>query len=112
MFVDLLDIARDESRHLRWLVERLKEHDSYYGAIPAHEGLWNDCLKTKHDLSARLAIVPLVQEAKALDSAPRLTEKLNSASDHSSAAILQQICDEEVGHVYKGLRWFTFLCDS
>eukprot|EP01138_Halocafeteria_seosinensis_P003923 gb/GECG01004011.1/.p1 GENE.gb/GECG01004011.1/~~gb/GECG01004011.1/.p1 ORF type:complete len:400 (+),score=32.03 gb/GECG01004011.1/:1-1200(+) len=110
MFVDLLDIARDEARHYMWLTSRLREHGSYYGDLPAHQGLWEDCLKTKEDLRARLAIVPLVQEAKALDSAPRLAGKLLSVGDHSSSAVLEQIGNEEVGHVYKGLRWFTSFC--
>ena len=51
-----------------------------------------------------------MQEAKALDAGPRLAETLHSLPDPASANIVKQICSEEVGHVYKGLQWFVFLC--
>lgn len=110
LFVDLVDIARDEARHFQWLADRLVALGSFYGEIPAHKALWEDSLKTRHCLKARLAVIPLVQEAKALDAGPRLAEKFQSANDSASATVMQKICEEEVGHVYKGLKWFRWMC--
>ncbi len=112
LLVDLVDIARDEVKHFMWLNERLKQLGSFYGALPAHKALWEQGSSTRQSLRARLAIIPLVQEAKALDAGPRLTEKLSSIPDPQSAYVVQQICSEEVGHVYKGLQWFVFLCQK
>ncbi len=112
LLVDLLDIARDEAKHFLWLESRLQELGSFYGELPAHKALWEQGNSTRTSLRARLAIIPLVQEAKALDAGPRLCEKLRSLPDPQSARLVHQICSEEVGHVYKGLQWFVFLCEQ
>jgi uncharacterized ferritin-like protein (DUF455 family) len=39
-----------------------------------------------------------------------MIEKLNSTGDHKSAAILQIIYDDEIGHVGAGVRWFHHMC--
>lgn len=46
----------------------------------------------------------------ALDAGPKLHKKMVSCGDPRSAALVKQICDEEVGHVAKGLFWFRELC--
>jgi uncharacterized ferritin-like protein (DUF455 family) len=37
--------------------------------------------KTSGDVTARLAVVPMVQEARGLDAGPRLVERLNEMGD-------------------------------
>ena len=59
---------------------------------------------------ARLAIVPLVLEARGLDVTPQMAAKLDRAGDPLSAAILRRIYDDEIGHVAIGMRWFDRLC--
>lgn len=54
------------------------------------------------DLVARLVVVPCSQEARGLDAGPRLVQRLMSASDHVSAAIVKQISEEELAHVAVG----------
>lgn len=112
MFVDLVQIAADEGRHFGYLREHLRSaHGIDYGDLPAHDGLWEHAEATADNLLDRLAIVPLVQEARALDSAPRLTHKLKSCGDAKGAAIVARICEEETAHVRAGVRWFKWLCD-
>ena len=72
--------------------------------------MWEYASKTSEDLLGRLAVLPLVQEARALDACPRLVTKLNSAGDHESAKLVQQIVEEEVDHVARGLKWFERIC--
>lgn len=64
------------------------------------------CRASAADLSARLAIVPLSQEARGLDAGPRLVEKLVGFGDNRTAAIVRQISEEERAHVAVGVVWF------
>lgn len=57
-------VAEDECRHFLKLEARLKETGSFYGALPAHDGLWDSAAKTTHSLAARLAIESCVHEAR------------------------------------------------
>ena len=59
-YTDWIEVAADETRHFNSLQNRLAELGSGYGDLPAHDGLWEAAEKTRHDLLARLAVVPLV----------------------------------------------------
>lgn len=61
-FTDFVKVAQDEGRHFTLLAERLKELGSSYGALPAHDGLWDSAASTSKDLLARLAIEHCVHE--------------------------------------------------
>lgn len=100
----------DEARHFQMLAERLGELGAAYGDLPAHDGLWQAAQDTADDLLARLAVVPLVLEARGLDVTPAMIERLERAGDTASAAILEVIYREEVGHVATGMRWFRHAC--
>ena len=84
------------------LSNRLESLDSFYGALPAHDGLWEAALATRDDLAGRLAIAPLVLEARGLDVTPQLIDKVKSVGDEASAEILQIIMEDKVGHVATG----------
>ena len=92
------------------LSDRLESLDSFYGASPAHDGLWEATLATRDDLAGRLAIAPLVLEARGLDVTPKLIDKVKSVGGQASAKILQVIMEDEVSHVATGKRWFDFVC--
>ena len=109
---DWIKVADDEARHFDLLEKRLKEFDSYYGALPAHDGLWQSAQQTSHDLLARLAIVPLVLEARGLDVTPALIRKFKAADDQTSVAVLEVIYREEIDHVRAGQKWFNYLCEK
>jgi uncharacterized ferritin-like protein (DUF455 family) len=109
-FTDWVHVAAEEARHFSLLSQRLAELDAAYGDLPAHDGLWDSAIATRHDLAARLAVVPLVLEARGLDVTPAMTAKLRAAGDDRSADILDVIYQEEIGHVRIGHRWFAFVC--
>ena len=46
----------------------MHEINGYYGMIPGHKGLWMAGQYSKDSLTHRLAIIPLVQEARGLDA--------------------------------------------
>lgn len=109
---DWLCVAAEEAEHFALLSERLAALGSAYGALPAHDGLWEAAAATAQDLIARLAIVPLVLEARGLDVTPEMMRRLQRAGDPESAAILARIYEDEIGHVAVGVRWFAHLCAS
>ena len=85
---DWLDVAADEAMHFSLLARRLRTLGSDYGAMPAHDGLWDAARETSHDLAARLAVVPMVLEARGLDVTPLTIERFAAAGDFRSARIL------------------------
>ena len=107
---DWLSVANDEAKHFMLLSDRLESLGSFYGDLPAHDGLWEAALATRDDLAGRLAIAPLVLEARGLDVTPQLIDKVVGIGDKQSADILQIIMEDEVGHVATGKRWFDFVC--
>ncbi len=66
--------------------------------------------RTRGDLLARLALVPRTLEARGLDASPMIRDKLNSVGDAESAAVLDIILADEIGHVAIGNHWFKQLC--
>jgi uncharacterized ferritin-like protein (DUF455 family) len=109
-FDDWVAVADDEARHFTLLAERLAGLGAAYGDLPAHDGLWQAASDTRHDLLARLAVVPLVLEARGLDVTPAMIAKLEAAGDDESAATLRVIYHDEIGHVAAGKRWFDWAC--
>lgn len=105
-----MTVALEEAKHFRLLARRLEALGSHYGALPAHDGLWEAVEATAHDLGARLAVVPLILEARGLDVTPSLLEKLEGVGDADTAAILEIIYRDEKKHVAIGAKWFRFLC--
>ncbi len=105
-----MTVAMEEAKHFGLLSVRLRELGSFYGAMPAHDGLWQAVEVTSHDLTSRLAIVPLILEARGLDVTPSLLAKLADVGDPTTAAILEIIYNDEKKHVAIGAKWFRFLC--
>jgi len=109
---DWISVCHDEARHFGLLQTRLTELDMSYGDLPAHNGLWEAAIKTKDNFAARLAIAPMVLEARGLDVTPGMIKKLTSVGDMDSADILKIIYNDEIGHVAIGARWFQKLAQN
>ena len=110
-FDDFVAVAADEARHFSRLAARLQALGSHYGALSAHDGLWNSAAETSGSLEARLVIEHCVHEARGLDVLPATIGKFRNGGDAESAELLERvILPEEVTHCAAGVRWFTFLC--
>ena len=109
-FDDWVGVGDDEAKHFLLLAERLEGLGAAYGDLPAHDGLWQAAHETRHDLLARLAIVPLVLEARGLDVTPAMIARFERLGDGESAAVLRVIYADEIGHVAAGRLWFEWLC--
>jgi uncharacterized ferritin-like protein (DUF455 family) len=109
-YLDWMKVAREEADHFGLLSDRLVELGFAYGDLPAHDALWTMAEKTKHDLLARIALVPRTLEARGLDASPAIRNKLVSVGDKRGAEILDIILRDEIGHVAVGNRWYGVLC--
>lgn len=109
---DWMKVGADEAMHFVLLDRRLRQMDSHYGALPAHDGLWESAFETRHDALARLAVVPMVLEARGLDVTPSTVARFAAAGDSVSARILNRIYIDEISHVFAGTKWFETGCSA
>ncbi len=107
---DWVKAADEESKHFNLMCDCLEALGSHYGALPAHAGMWRAAEDTADDLMGRLAVVPMVLEARGLDVTPGMIDIFRKAGDDRAVSALETIYAEEVGHVAYGSKWFHFLC--
>ena len=74
--------------------------------MATHNGLWRTEDATKHDFLARLAIAPLVVEARRFDVPPTMIDRLKLVGDEEAANALCIVMSNEITHVSLGKRWF------
>ncbi len=120
---DWLRVAFEEAQHFTLLHEHLQTLGHRYGDFPAHDGLWEMAEKTRHDIVARMALVPRTLEARGLDATPLIQARLRKvgAPDargrcHAPDALvacdlLDIILRDEIGHVAIGNHWYRWLCE-
>jgi len=109
-FDDWVQVAEDEALHFEMLNARLHELDAAYGDMPAHDGLWEAAINTVDDVLARMALAPMVLEARGLDTTLGSVARLKGNGDLATAAIMEKIGADEVSHVAAGVRWFEYVC--
>ncbi|MDE4139491.1 MULTISPECIES: ferritin-like domain-containing protein [Rhodobacterales] len=109
-FDDWVKAADEESKHFNLMCDCLEGLGSHYGALPAHAGMWRAAEDTAEDLMGRLAVVPMVLEARGLDVTPGMIKIFRQAKLTQAVEALEVIYKEEVGHVAYGSKWFHFLC--
>ena len=114
-YVDWLQVAAEEAKHFTLLSQHLQALGYQYGDFEAHNGLWDMCISTQHDIVARMALVPRTMEARGLDATPIIQAKLRKVATPTAleaATVLQIILDDEVGHVAIGNHWYRWLCEQ
>ncbi len=109
---DWLAVAADESLHFALLDRHLRTLGSGYAMLPAHDGLWEAADVTSKDVLARLAIVPMVLEARGLDVSPVTIARLERGGDARGAKIVGRIYKDEIRHVGIGTKWFKSIVES
>ena len=107
---DWVKAADEESKHFNLICDCLEAFGSHYGALPAHAGMWRAAEDTVDDFMGRLAVVPMVLEARGLDVTPGMIEVFRRAKATQAVEALELIYSEEVAHVAYGSKWFHFLC--
>ena len=110
---DWLRVADEEATHFGLLHTHLQSLGFDYGDFPAHDGLWEMCVKTQGDITARMALVPRTLEARGLDATPLIQARLRKVGTPAALRavdILDVILRDEIGHVAIGNRWYGWLC--
>ena len=113
-YADWMRVAHEEAIHFGLLRDHLQSLDHDYGDFPAHDGLWEMCVKTQHDVTARMALVPRTLEARGLDATPPMQARLRKVGTPAALRavdILDVILRDEIGHVAIGNRWYAWLCE-
>ncbi len=111
-YSDWITVASEEAHHFELLRKRLSALGYDYGDWPAHNGLWEMAVLTATDPLMRMALVPRILEARGLDVTPGIIRRLRQIGDEQTAAILEIILRDEIGHVAIGSRWFKYLCQQ
>ncbi|RDC73372.1 DUF455 family protein [Rhodovulum sp. 12E13] len=109
-FDDWVRAGDEEAKHFNLVCDCLAAMGSDYGALPAHAGMWRAAEDTAGDLLGRLAVVPMVLEARGLDVTPGMIDIFRKAGAEEAVAALEVIYAEEVHHVAYGSKWFNWLC--
>ena len=107
---DFLGVAADEAMHFALIERKLRTLGAHYGTLPVHDGLWEAARATRHDVAARLAVVPMVLEARGLDVTPAMRDRVLAQGDGHGARVLLRILDDEIRHVAVGTKHFVALC--
>lgn len=107
---DWVKSADEESKHFNLMCDCLEAAGSHYGALDAHAGMWQAAEDTATDFMGRLAVVPMVLEARGLDVTPNMIRLFAQAKATDAVDALQIIYAEEVHHVAYGSKWFHYLC--
>jgi uncharacterized ferritin-like protein (DUF455 family) len=112
-YTDWLQVAHEEAIHFGLLRTHLQSLGHDYGDFAAHNSLWEMCLRTRHDVTARMALVPRTMEARGLDATPPMQARLRKVGTPAAlraVEILDVILRDEIGHVAVGNRWYGWLC--
>jgi uncharacterized ferritin-like protein (DUF455 family) len=107
---DWVQAGDEEAKHFNLVCDCLESLGSFYGDLPAHAGMWRAAEDTVDDIFGRLAVVPMVLEARGLDVTPGMIEIFTKAGVDQAVAALNVIYAEEVHHVAYGSKWFHWLC--
>ena len=114
--IDWLVVAQDEIRHFKMLDELLVDIGYRYGDFPVHCGLFDASVHTANSIIDRIAVVPRYYEASGLDVNPQIVKKLENRHKDPRIKRLIEMLDiiykEEIEHVFKGDKWFRYLCDQ
>lgn len=106
-------MAHEEAIHFSLLQAHLQSLGHHYGDFAAHGSLWEMCVRTQGDVTARMALVPRTLEARGLDATPPMQARLRKVGTPAAlraVEILDVILRDEIGHVAVGNRWYGWLC--
>ncbi len=95
----------EEQRHTRMYLARMEDCGVRFGDLPVSGYFWNSVapMETPLDYVTRLS---LTFEQANLDYSRHYADIFSKVGDNKTAAILERIHRDEIGHVGYGLQWF------
>lgn len=104
----LVRIMQDEQRHTRMHVERAAALGLRFGDLPVNGYIWKKSQQFESVLDY-LAGLPLTFEGRNLDHTLEFDAYFTAVQDPKSAAMMQAIHRDEIGHVAFGMEWLRKL---
>ena len=101
----VFETLKEEQAHTRLYLDRMKACGVHFGEIPLSGYFWRavEPMESPMDFVARLS---LTFEQANLDYSKHYAQRFQTAGDRATAAILEAIYQDEIGHVGHGLKWF------
>lgn len=106
---ELHRIVLDEARHLKLCLQAIEGLGFSWGQWPAHLALWRSVDKSD-SLLDRILIVHRYLEGSGLDAGDTFLRKLDGVAEGAIHKVVKVICQEEIGHVEFGSRWYRNIC--
>lgn len=95
----------EEQNHLRLYVDRMRELGVDFGDLPVSDYFWN-AIKGMASPLEFVTQMSLTLEQANLDFSLYYQREVARVGDEKTAAILDRVYREEIGHVRHGLTWF------
>ena len=99
---------REEQTHLRLYVKRMSELGVSFGDLPVSDYFWK-CLSQMQSPMDFIVQMNMTFEQANLDFALFYMKAIERVGDTQTAAILERVYREEIGHVKNGVLWFNRL---
>ncbi len=101
----VLATLREEQAHTKMYLHRMAECGVEFGTYPLSGQFWRvvEPMQSPLDFVARLS---LTFEQANLDYSLHFAKVFRRIGDNKTAAVLQKIYEDEIGHVRHGLHWF------
>ena len=96
----------EEQAHLQLYLGRMRELGVGFGDLPVSDYFWNTlrCVRSPLEFVVQMS---LTLEQANLDYSLFYRDAIAAVGDTATAAILDRVYREEIGHVKHGLRWFN-----
>lgn len=104
----LLDVMRDEQRHTRMHLARLRTYGVEFGQLRVNGYVWVKAREFESPLDY-CACLALTFEGGNLDHSLEFAEIFERAGDRHGAAVMRQIHHDEISHVAFGWKWMQEL---
>ena len=99
---------REEQGHVRLYIKRMGDFGLKFGDLPLYRHFWSHIPYLTSPIRY-VSLVSLTFEMANLDFAPLYGQSFARAGDTDSAALMQQILEDEISHVSFGWNWLKKL---
>ncbi|MFP5385078.1 MAG: DUF455 family protein [Bacteriovoracia bacterium] len=100
----ILSALKEEQKHLQLYIGRIQEFGYDFGDFPLNDFFWRQMPKLRKP-EEYTAVMSLTFEAANLDFAQYYSKIFRELGDDETAAILDIVLEDEIGHVAFGAHW-------
>ena len=101
----LAAVIQEEQPHFELYCARARECGVEFGEFPLNSFFWNCLSKVESTIDATVAVSLTLEQAN-LDFASYYAQAFRKIGADDTAAILERVLEDEIGHVAHGVHWF------